>query len=99
MKGRIGNFAWHDQNGNGIQDSGEPGLDNVGVTLIGTDGFGNDVNRMSTTDNTGHYVFDDITPGTYRVGFGLPAGGYSPTAADRGSNEAADSDYGPMGIT
>ncbi|MFM7154129.1 MAG: SdrD B-like domain-containing protein, partial [Bacteroidota bacterium] len=25
IKGRVGNLAWHDINGNGIQDSGEPG--------------------------------------------------------------------------
>ena len=29
----LGNFVWHDLNGNGIQDAGEPGLDGVKVTL------------------------------------------------------------------
>src|SRR4029079_8169990 len=27
----IGDFVWHDLNANGIQDSGEPGIDAVGV--------------------------------------------------------------------
>jgi hypothetical protein len=29
----LGNFAWADLNGNGIQDAGEPGIDGVEVTL------------------------------------------------------------------
>ncbi|HEX6882097.1 MAG TPA: SdrD B-like domain-containing protein, partial [Planctomycetota bacterium] len=31
--GRIGNFVWHDLDGNGIQDPGEPGLPGVRVLL------------------------------------------------------------------
>ena len=31
--GAIGDFVWYDQNGNGIQDTGEPGIANVTVSL------------------------------------------------------------------
>ena len=31
--GAIGDFVWYDQNGNGIQDAGEPGIANVTVSL------------------------------------------------------------------
>ena len=36
--GSIGNFVWHDVNGNGIQDPGETGINGVQVTLLRCDG-------------------------------------------------------------
>ncbi|MFM7400826.1 MAG: SdrD B-like domain-containing protein, partial [Bacteroidota bacterium] len=99
IKGRVGNLAWHDLNGNGIQDAGEPGLANTSVTLLGTDGFGSTVSRTATTNITGQYFFGDVTPGAYRIGFSSPAGGYALTSADEGSSDNSDSDAGPMGLT
>ena len=84
----IGDFAWHDVNGNGIQDSGETGLVNVAVSLY--DGVGT---LLATTNSssTGYYEFRDLTPGSYQIGFGSPSG-YVITLRDQGANDAVDSD-------
>ena len=65
--GAIGDFVWIDRNNDGVQDSGEPGIPNVTVTLerqingvwirIGTD----------TTDSAGLYAFGNLPSGSYRV--------------------------------
>jgi hypothetical protein len=99
VSARLGSLASHDLNGNGIQDSGEPGIQNTAVTLSGTDGFGTAVSRSTSTDATGQYIFEGVAPGSYRIRFGTPAGGYAPTSADRGTDDTVDSDYGPMGMT
>jgi hypothetical protein len=39
----IAGVAYNDQNDNGVQDSGEPGINGVSVTLSGTDDNGNSV--------------------------------------------------------
>ncbi|MFM7401627.1 MAG: SdrD B-like domain-containing protein, partial [Bacteroidota bacterium] len=99
IKGRVGNLAWHDINGNGIQDSGEPGLANTAVTLTGTDGFGTAATSGTTTDANGFYTIGNIVPGSYKITFGVTPGGYTPTTVDKGSNDATDSDYGVSGQT
>ncbi len=90
----IGNYVWEDTNGNGVQDVGEPGLEGVEVRLSGTTGAGATVNLTATTTITGFYRFDDLAPGTYTVTVVAPAG-YVFTAANQGSNDAADSDADP----
>src|SRR5205807_2147580 len=40
QKVTVGNFVWNDQNASGIQDSGEPGINGVTLTLTGTNGAG-----------------------------------------------------------
>ncbi|MFM8484764.1 MAG: SdrD B-like domain-containing protein, partial [Bacteroidota bacterium] len=55
--------------------------------------------RTTTTNTNGFFSFGEIIPGAYRIGFGVPAGGYVPTTADLGTDDSADSDYGPMGLT
>lgn len=90
----IGNFTWEDTNANGIQDTGEPGLPGVQVTLIGTTGTGIPVASTTTTDLSGQYLFGNLTPGTYKLTFAVPFGGKF-TAADRGTNDAKDSDANP----
>ena len=36
--GKIGDFVWHDQDGDGIQDAGEPGIG--GITVVLTNSLG-----------------------------------------------------------
>ncbi|NCC32665.1 MAG: hypothetical protein EOM24_11695, partial [Chloroflexia bacterium] len=62
----LGNFVWHDLNGNGLQDEGEPGLSGITVGLTGVDGLGTAV-VSTTTTATGYYTFTDLVPGTYTV--------------------------------
>jgi SdrD B-like domain/Secretion system C-terminal sorting domain len=64
----IGDRVWRDDNGNGTQDSGEPGVAGITVQLFtnGTDGnpgTADDVLIASTvTDAYGNYLFSNLTP-------------------------------------
>src|SRR5690606_10438064 len=95
---KIGDFAFFDCNENGIQDDDENGLPGVPVVLNGTDGGGNAVNRNTTTDATGYYIFENLRPGNYRVTFGFPVSptGLAYTQMDQGGNDAKDSDANPL---
>ncbi len=96
---KLGNFAWIDDNRNGIQDAGEMGLEGVKVTLTGTSTGGIDVMRMMNTDVTGMYMFDGLLPGSYKVTFETPSG-YRLTEANQGGDDTVDSDVDPvMGMT
>ena len=68
--GAIGDFVWDDQNQNGKQDVGEPGLPNVIVKLYTCAGA---LVSTTVTDENGEYLFINIpatTAGTsYKVAF------------------------------
>jgi len=86
----IGDLAWEDINGNGIQD-GEPGAGGISVTLDGVTGSGAAVTDNTTTDGAGNYAFDEVIPGTYHVTFDLGAyDGF--TLQDQGGDDLSDSD-------
>jgi protocatechuate 3,4-dioxygenase beta subunit len=92
----IGDFVWNDQDGDGVQDSGEPGIGGVTVTLTGTDGQGNPVTLTTTTNPDGSYNFPNLVPGTYKLTFTTPAGGYVSSDVNEGGNDATDSDADPL---
>lgn len=61
----VGDFVWHDANGNGRQDAGEAGISGVELTLTGPDGKPvTDVDGklvpVTTTDKDGKYVFENL---------------------------------------
>lgn len=86
----LGNFVWHDLNGDGVQDVDEPGLEDVTVTLYRAD---NDVElATTTTDSTGLYRFDDLVPGDYYVIFSDLPTGYYFTRQNAGGDDTLDSD-------
>ncbi len=87
----LGDFVWEDINANGIQDAGEPGIENVTVELF--DGTGAS-QGTTTTDATGFYLFDDLVPGDYYVVFSPPAG-YELSPQDTGADDTVDSDADP----
>ena len=71
-QGEIGDFVWCDDNEDGFQDPGEPGIPGVEVTLTcaGEDGeldTADDVIAMTTTDADGMYLFTGIPAGMCRV--------------------------------
>ena len=84
----IGDFVWLDRNANGIQDIGETGIPNVTVTVHNAAGA---VVSSTVTDSSGHYLFDNLVPGSYAVEFGTPPALVC-TTQHAGSNPALDSD-------
>lgn len=98
--GVVGDRVWFDENRNGLQDAGEPGVDGVTVTLLDdagnpvVDGNGDPI--TTTTDADGKYSFA-VPLGTYRVSFtNLPAK-YELTKVSVGSDDAIDSDAPGVG--
>ncbi|MFY9821172.1 MAG: SdrD B-like domain-containing protein [Thermoanaerobaculia bacterium] len=74
----LGDLVWKDTNGNGVQDSGEPGISGVTVQLLNSS---NTVVATATTNSSGNYTFSNVAAGTYTVkvvSSTLPAG-YTPT--------------------
>lgn len=81
----ISNFVWYDQNGDGVQDGGEPGIFNATVTLFyaGGDGdFSTTADNFTLTDSTdvnGLYGFANLFAGNYRISVSSVPGGLSQT--------------------
>lgn len=92
----IGDRIWHDDNADGIQDGGEDSFPGVDVSLLDPDGA---VSASSRSDSTGHYLFDDLPAGDYRVRFDVPTG-CELTLPGIGNDHAIDSDPSPyVGVT
>ncbi len=92
----IGDYVWHDQNANGIQDGDEKPMAKVVVNLLGSDGK---TLATTTTNDKGHYQFVDLSPGTYRVQFIAPEG-WRITTKGAGNKPTLDSNPMPAnGIT
>ncbi|MCX7376993.1 MAG: carboxypeptidase regulatory-like domain-containing protein [Alphaproteobacteria bacterium] len=92
----LGDFVFNDANNNGVQDSGETGIEGVTVTLL--NGSGADTGQTAVTDVNGLYSFDGLVPGTYSVRFMAPSG-YAFSAADQGGDDTKDSDANALGTT
>jgi len=95
--GTIGDFVWQDLNRDGIQDSGEPGIQGVVLTL--GDGEGSEL-AMTTTAGDGSYEFAGLCAGTYSLAFDsatLPAE-FIASATNQGGNEAFDSNPSPATV-
>ena len=89
----LGDFVFHDLNGDGIQDEGEPGIGGATVRLLDEDGTVLDVTQ---TDDAGFYLFDGLQPEiAYRVQFVLPEGFDLASPRQAGDDIALDSD-GPL---
>ncbi|MGB3008578.1 MAG: SdrD B-like domain-containing protein, partial [Chitinophagaceae bacterium] len=80
----LGDRVWRDDDKDGIQDTGEPGVAGVTVTLYqnGSDGLPGTLDDVlvgtTITDAYGIYLFDNLAASTnaatsYNVGFTLPA--------------------------
>jgi len=94
----VGDFVWYDLNGNGIQDSGEPGLTGATVKLYTSANV--QVGSTVTTTSSGAYSFTGLSAGTYYMKFALPSSpSYVFTQQTQGSNTAVDSDVNAAGQT
>jgi hypothetical protein len=97
----VGDYVWFDQDYDGQQDVGEPGVPGIKVTIYDAETnqpvLVNGKSLTATTDATGRYLFDNLLPGSYYVVFdltSLPAG-YQVTKQDVGPNDT-DSDADPV---
>ena len=61
----IGDRLWLDEDSNGIQDAGEPGIGNVTVNLY--DPTGLTLLASTVTDNEGSYLFTELAPAAYII--------------------------------
>jgi hypothetical protein len=100
--GAIGDFVWQDQNMNGIQESGEPGINDVMVTLRDASGLtlGTTMTVFNGT-NDGFYQFTGLCPGQYKVEVENPAGFVATivNATGPGITTASDSNPNAMMVT
>jgi uncharacterized repeat protein (TIGR01451 family) len=63
-----------DINNNGQQDVGEFGLQDVVITISGSDFLGNSINESVLTDSDGRYSFQELAEGVYQVNETQPVG-------------------------
>jgi len=94
----IGDFVFRDDDEDGVQDAGEPGVADVLVMLFSstdaTAGNADDAFVASTvSDDSGAYGLSAVA-GTYFLQF-VPPTGYALTLQNQGSDDALDSDPGP----
>lgn len=61
--GQIGDRAWLDENGNGMQDIGEPDMPGIVIELYQ---YG-ELIASATTDEYGRYLLSDLHPGEYEM--------------------------------
>ncbi|MEW5923350.1 MAG: DNRLRE domain-containing protein [Candidatus Zixiibacteriota bacterium] len=67
----LGGMVFMDENGNGMYDNGEPGVEGVTVNLYNCE---DSLLASVTTDENGYYMFDSLMAGDYKVGFMAPNG-------------------------
>ncbi len=92
----IGNLVWYDVNGNGVRDTGEPGIPNLTIAL--RDAAGNTITSTQTLGD-GSYAFSNLTPGSYSLRLTIPAG-YTTTNNGSGSiGTDDDNDFRTDGTT
>ena len=79
----LGDYVWKDENRDGLQTPGEPGVSNIVAYLL--DGSGSRLGPSTTSDASGYYEFTDLTPGSYAVEFDLSGvdDGCAPTTPQR----------------
>jgi peptidoglycan hydrolase-like protein with peptidoglycan-binding domain len=86
--GAVGDLIWHDVNGDGVQQVGEPGVAEVVVRLLDSSW---NVVVEDISDQNGSYELPGVAAGTYVLEIDLPED-QVPTVADRGEDDQLDSD-------
>ncbi len=92
VMGSISNFVWADLNGNGLQDTGEPGLPEIEVNLYFVNAAGEIIALMSTFTNAAGFYSFGMLPGSSYVVKVIPPSGYIFTTPDVGTDDTIDSD-------
>ncbi len=95
--GKLGDLVWHDENMNGIQDTGEEGIAGVSIAVEGFDVYGNPVLGGTQSDFSGNYQFD-LQAGSYQLTF-APTSDWLASPLDEGGNDETDSDLDPANMS
>lgn len=85
--GKLGDLVWEDINGNGTQESNEPGIGQVEIELYRN----GELYETTFSDLGGMYFFTYLDPAIYTIRFKTPTG-YVATAPNVGINDFVDSD-------
>ena len=93
--GSIGNYVWFDANADGIQDAGEAAVQGAGVYLLTSAGI---LVQNMLTDAAGHYEFDSLLAGNYKVRI-FPPAGYNGFTEANSSVDDKDSDFANDGYS
>ena len=104
----VGDTAFVDLDGDGLQSPADPGIGGVTVTLIDTDtgdtvlvdADGNAITGQLVTQSDGSYLFENLPPGDYTVLFDISTADDAPfytfTDPDVGDDDGLDSDAVPI---
>ncbi|MCB1102660.1 MAG: hypothetical protein KDL10_09860, partial [Kiritimatiellae bacterium] len=94
----ISGWVWHDLNTNGLQDIGEPALNNY-VFIALTNSWSDRI--IAECNEYGHYTFSNLNPGIYSLFVGSTST-YSHqlllTLVDQGDDDLVDSDFEEAGL-
>ena len=94
----LGNYVWYDNDQNGVQDIGEPGVNGVTVELFTNATCTGAISQTTTTANggmptaDGWYSFSPLASGNYCVQFSGLATSWVVTMQNQGGDNAIDSD-------
>ncbi len=91
----IGDLVWEDSNVNGMQDTGERGLQGIKLYLTTSGGW---ISDSTITDQYGKYIFKEVIPGKYKI-YIPPINGYTSTGYQQGNNSLEDNDLLSNGFT
>lgn len=86
----VGNLVWQDNNDNGLQDAGEPGIGGLEVELYRSGGLF----ESTITDPQGLYNFDELPAGSYSLRFERPVD--HGATVQVGGSPATDSNIDPQ---
>ncbi|NNF34539.1 MAG: hypothetical protein HKN68_10545, partial [Saprospiraceae bacterium] len=86
--GDINGIVWNDTNNNGLREPDEPKYSEVIVNLFDSN---MEIIGMTSTDENGTYLFEDILAGDYYLTFDLDQN-ISSTIPNTGSDDSIDSD-------
>ncbi len=89
--GSIGNFVWNDVDQDGIQETGEVGINGITVMLVADDK--ETVLRTTVTTDGGYYLFDNVPAGDYHIR--VNPGNYSVSPRGAAADDI-DSDVTPI---
>ena len=97
--GSIGNYVWYDRNGDGLQnDADSEGINGIKVYLYKDNGsgtfivFDSTITATDTLGKTGHYSFQYLQGGNYKVLFPTAMGNYPLTTRNAAMQIDGNSD-------